>query len=164
MNVTTATTKHVLALALAAMLASGPALADNGKGKGNHGNSGRGDSNASSSPDKADRADNAKRDHFEDRHHVIVRDYYTEQHAAGHCPPGLAKKNNGCMPPGQAKKWNVGQPLPSNVVFYSVPQPLLVQFGPPPAGYRYVRVDSDILMMAIGTRMVVDSIKNLGRS
>ena len=27
----------------------------------------------------------------------------------GGCPPGLAKKNNGCMPPGQAKKLNVGQ-------------------------------------------------------
>lgn len=26
------------------------------------------------------------------------------------CPPGLAKKNNGCLPPGQAKKrFNVGQ-------------------------------------------------------
>ena len=22
----------------------------------------------------------------------------------GHCPPGLAKKHNGCQPPGQAKK------------------------------------------------------------
>ena len=28
----------------------------------------------------------------------------------GSCPPGLAKKGNGCMPPGQAKKlYNVGQ-------------------------------------------------------
>ena len=28
----------------------------------------------------------------------------------GRCPPGLAKKGNGCMPPGQAKKYyNVGQ-------------------------------------------------------
>lgn len=28
----------------------------------------------------------------------------------GRCPPGLAKKNNGCLPPGQAKKlYNVGQ-------------------------------------------------------
>jgi hypothetical protein len=26
------------------------------------------------------------------------------------CPPGLAKKNNGCLPPGQAKKmYNIGQ-------------------------------------------------------
>ena len=31
----------------------------------------------------------------------------------GHCPPGLAEKNNGCLPPGQAKKlYNVGQRLP----------------------------------------------------
>ena len=28
----------------------------------------------------------------------------------GGCPPGLAKKNNGCLPPGQARKmFNVGQ-------------------------------------------------------
>ena len=33
----------------------------------------------------------------------------------GNCPPGLAKKNNGCMPPGQAKKlYNVGQRFPSS--------------------------------------------------
>jgi hypothetical protein len=30
--------------------------------------------------------------------------------AHGRCPPGLARKNNGCLPPGQAKKlYNVGQ-------------------------------------------------------
>jgi hypothetical protein len=34
---------------------------------------------------------------------------------AGGCPPGLAKKNNGCLPPGQAKKlYNVGQRFPAN--------------------------------------------------
>ena len=27
----------------------------------------------------------------------------------GGCPPGLAKKHNGCLPPGQAKKLNRGQ-------------------------------------------------------
>ena len=31
------------------------------------------------------------------------------------CPPGLAKKNNGCLPPGQAKKlYNIGQRWPGN--------------------------------------------------
>ena len=31
-------------------------------------------------------------------------------YGVGGCPPGLAKKHNGCMPPGQAKKrYNVGQ-------------------------------------------------------
>ncbi|WP_205479047.1 hypothetical protein [Sphingomonas arenae] len=33
----------------------------------------------------------------------------------GSCPPGLAKKNNGCLPPGQAKKlYRVGQRYPSD--------------------------------------------------
>ena len=34
-------------------------------------------------------------------------------YGTGGCPPGLAKKNNGCLPPGQAKKlYNVGQRFP----------------------------------------------------
>ena len=33
----------------------------------------------------------------------------------GNCPPGLAKKNNGCLPPGQAKKrYNIGQRFPTS--------------------------------------------------
>jgi Ni/Co efflux regulator RcnB len=93
---------------------------------------------------------------------VVLGSYYDEQFRAGRCPPGLAKKHNGCMPPGQAKKWNVGQPLPQGVVYYTVPQPLVLQFGQPPSGYRYVRVGSDVLLMAIGTRMIVDALQ--GRS
>jgi len=33
----------------------------------------------------------------------------------------------------------------------------------PPAGYRYVRVAADILLIAVGTRMVADAITDLGR-
>ena len=34
-------------------------------------------------------------------------------YGAGGCPPGLAKKNNGCLPPGQARKlYSVGQRYP----------------------------------------------------
>lgn len=48
-----------------------------------------------------------------DRVERIDRDYragsaYGYQ-AGRNCPPGLAKKNNGCLPPGQAKKLGVGQ-------------------------------------------------------
>jgi len=107
--------------------------------------------------------DAGAREHFEDRHRTAVREYYDEHYRGGRCPPGLAKKHNGCMAPGQAKKWHIGQPLARDVVFYPVPQPLVVQFGQPPAGYRYVRVASDILLMAVGTGMVVDAIQDLGR-
>ena len=37
----------------------------------------------------------------------VERDYRGSSHGyqdARACPPGLAKKNNGCLPPGQAKK------------------------------------------------------------
>jgi Ni/Co efflux regulator RcnB len=104
-----------------------------------------------------------QRGHFEDRHRAVVREYYTEQFRGGRCPPGLAKKKNGCMPPGQAKKWQLGRPLPRDVIYYPVPQPLVLQIGPPPPGHRYVRVASDILLIAIGTGMVVDAIQDLGR-
>ena len=56
-----------------------------------------------------------------------------------------------------------GQPLPAGVVYYTLPGPLLVSLGPPPAGHRYVRVATDILLIAIGTGMVVDAIEDIVR-
>jgi Ni/Co efflux regulator RcnB len=101
--------------------------------------------------------------YFGDTQRVAAREYYAPQFRAGNCPPGLAKKNNGCMPPGQAKKWRVGRPLPSDVVYYPVPSGVSVQIGLPPAGHKYVRVAADILLIAVGTGMVVDAIEDLGR-
>jgi len=102
--------------------------------------------------------------YFNDRTRAGVRTYYAQQYGGGKsCPPGLAKKNNGCLPPGQAKKWNLGQPLPRDVVIYPVPQPVLAQLPPVPPGYRYVRVAGDLLLIAIGTQMVVDGISDLMR-
>ncbi len=101
--------------------------------------------------------------HFSDRHRVIVHDFYEQEFRRGKCPPGLSNKRNGCMPPGQAKKWHVGQPIPRSVVYYDVPSAIIVQLPPPSAGYRYVRVASDILLIAVGTGMVIDAIEDLGR-
>jgi Ni/Co efflux regulator RcnB len=102
--------------------------------------------------------------HFDDHKRVAVREYYDNEFQGGkRCPPGLAKKHNGCMPPGQAKKWEMGRPLPREVVYYPVPPELEVRIGIPPAGYKYVRVASDILMIAVGTGVVADAIQDLGR-
>lgn len=99
--------------------------------------------------------------YFIDRHRTAIHDYYVNEYQSGRCPPGLAKKHNGCMPPGQAKKWAIGRPLPRDVVFYDLPSG--INIGPPPPGYRFVRVASDILMISIGTGMVMDAINDLGR-
>ena len=100
---------------------------------------------------------------FGDNHRRIAGDYYNDMFRRGHCPPGLAKKNNGCMPPGQAKQWRLGYPLGPDITFYDLDRNLRIRLGDPPDGYRYVRVASDIILLAVGTNMVVDAIENLGR-
>jgi Ni/Co efflux regulator RcnB len=101
--------------------------------------------------------------YFAGRDRTIVRDYYVNDFRRGFCPPGLAKKNNGCMPPGQAKKWAIGRPLPRGLAYYDLPPHLAMSIGMPPPGYEFVRVASDILMIAVGTGIVVDAINDLGR-
>ena len=50
----------------------------------------------------------ARPDHHDNRHHSWKYD-------TRHCPPGLAKKHNGCMPPGLAKRhYNTGQRYAAN--------------------------------------------------
>ena len=137
------------AMAAGAALAEKPSWAGEGKGKG------KGQAKKEMSGKGAK--------HFTADHRVFVKEYYADEFRAGRCPPGLAKKRNGCMPPGQAKKWKMGRPLPAGVVVHEVPQLLVVKIGVPPPGYQYVRVASDILMIAVGTRMVMDAISDLGR-
>jgi Ni/Co efflux regulator RcnB len=99
--------------------------------------------------------------YFKEQHREAARDYYERPENHGFCPPGLAKKGHDCLPPGQVKKWRRGSPLPSGVVYYEVPRSVVLTLGVPPAGYRYVRVASDILLIAVGTSMVVDAIEDL---
>lgn len=100
--------------------------------------------------------------YFNDNQRRVAIDYYEPQFRSGKCPPGLKKKHNGCMPPGQAKAWRRGYALPPDVVYYPVPSSVSVRLGAPPAGYKYVRVAADILLIAVGTAMVVDAIEDLG--
>jgi hypothetical protein len=100
--------------------------------------------------------------HFQAEQRRAFETYYVEKHGRGKCPPGLAKKNNGCLPPGQAKKrYAIGQPLPRDVVIVELPPDLVVRIGPPPQGYRYAMVDGDLVKLAIGTALVVDAIHGL---
>jgi hypothetical protein len=101
--------------------------------------------------------------YFQERQIEAARSYYGRPENAGFCPPGLAKKGTGCLPPGQAKKWRIGTPLPAGVIYYDVPRSVVVTLGVPPSGYKYVRVASDILLIALGTSMVIDAMEDLVR-
>ncbi|MBX9945856.1 MAG: DUF1236 domain-containing protein [Reyranella sp.] len=165
-------------IAVISLLCAGlalPAFADNDKNKGQSQGQGQGHSGSG----KAEKG-NDGRGHggpagdqraatpqqqivIVDRDRDRVRDFYRTEYAAGRCPPGLAKKNNGCLPPGQAKKnWVLGQPLPSDVVTHPIQRELWTQLTPPPPGYEYVRVNNDIVLMSTRTRVIEALLYNLG--
>ncbi len=91
----------------------------------------------------------------------IVRDYYGGQVAKGKCPPGLAKKGNGCQPPGQAKQWKKGRALGSDVRYYDIPNELRIRLPAPPLNHKYVQLGTDLLLIAVGTAIVVDAIDGI---
>ena len=140
---------RLVTLALAALsLAAAPVLASDHQGKGRQARGGGGGTSISIEIGGDQRN--------------IIREYYGAQIAQGKCPPGLAKKNNGCQPPGQAKKWSRGRPLPGDLVYHALPRDLAIRLNAP-EGAKYVRVAADILLIAAGTGMVLDAIEDLGR-
>jgi hypothetical protein len=137
--------------ALAIALVAAPALAGGkGKGKGKPDKGGGGDEGA----DVVVTFTAGQRSGY--------HGWYVEEYGPGHCPPGLAKKNNGCLPPGQAKKrYAIGRPLPPGIVIGPIPSSLAVILGPAPRGYRYGIVDGDVVKLAVGTLLVVDALEGL---
>jgi len=126
--------KHLLTLAGAAALAvAGPAIAKPGNGHGNGNGNGHGNPHA---------------------YGVNGPIGY----GVGGCPPGLAKKHNGCMPPGQAKKlYRIGQRFPLSYgnrwSYNQIPYDLRRQYGFEPDdryyygdGYVY-RVDPKTMLV-----------------
>ena len=95
---------------------------------------------------------------FVDTDRQVVRSWWRRTYGRN-CPPGLARKDNGCLPPGQAKRrYVVGQALPPTVVIGRVPSGLRLRAAP--VGYRYAYVDGDILLIDAVSRLVADVIVN----
>lgn len=92
---------------------------------------------------------------FDDGHRDRTRTYLRE-HYRHDCPPGLAKKHNGCQPPGQAKKYAIGGYAPHD--HHPVPSDLLELLGPPPHGAYYAMVDKDVLLISEATKKILDAV------
>ena len=170
MNTKIPTTARLAALAFSALLASTSAIADKGDKGDKGGKHGHGNKHEQRDDDRRydDRRYDDRRDdisiqlYFGNNDRRIVNEYYAPEFRSGHCPPGLAKKGNGCMPPGQARKWQKGRPLPQGVAYYELPRDLVYRLPPPPPSYRYVRVASDVLLLS-GSGIVVDAMIDIGR-
>ena len=167
---------RIVALAITSLLVAAPALAknnghddndDHGKGNGKHSQKfeekrDKREAKAYKKAEKRERKEIKNGTYFNDQQRTLVREYYVQNYSNGKkCPPGLAKKNNGCMPPGQARNWVVGEPVPRGVTVYAVPQPVIVQLPPAPYGYRYARIGGDIVLVQQQNNLIVDIIQGL---
>ena len=149
----------ILALGYAGTALSAQALADKGgHGKGHE----RFENDDDEGNGRSEHEDRSSRNDLltivigsHDRH--VIRDYLAQDFHRK-CPPGLAKKHNGCLPPGQAKKYRVGQRLPDGVGYKSLPQSLLDLLSPPPQGYQYVKIDKDVALMSEAGKKIIDAV------
>ena len=159
--------QRFLALAMVSLFVSAPVFGkdkdkddDHGNGKGK--NAQKHEYKEERKAEKRERKNIQPGTYFNDQQRTYVREYYVQNYSNGKkCPPGLAKKNNGCMPPGQVKNWVVGQPVPRGVLLYTVPQPVIRQLPPAPYGYRYVLIGGDVVLVQQQNNLIVDIIVGL---
>lgn len=79
--------------------------------------------------------------YFGDGHRLAARKYY---------------ELNPVMRP--AVKWKIGEPVPRDAVIALVPRGLLATLPQVPPGHQYVELGGEVVMIATGSRMVVDGI------
>jgi len=84
--------------------------------------------------------------YFADRHRTAVRKYYEEHPASGAAAP-----------------WRIGEPVPRGARLVPVPQALLARLPKLPPGHRYVELGGEVVLIAAGSRMVVDGISRTPR-
>jgi len=151
--------KHLVILAGAAALAfAGPAIAKPGNGHGNGNGNGHGNSHGYDSHGKGHGNSHAYENHGKGS---------LFGYGQGGCPPGLAKKHNGCMPPGQVKKlYRIGQRLPLSYgnrwSFNQVPSGLRQQYGFTPND-RYYYGDGYVYRVDPRTQLVEQAVRALIR-
>ena len=148
----------ILAAATAVALTASPALADKG-GKGH------GDDRGWQSNDRDDRHDGDRRWNDNDRRGGDRNTGYRSSYR--HCPPGLAKKHNGCMPPGQARQqWRRGYRVPNGYGSYTaydqIPYEYRNRYNLDPDN-RYIYRDNTIYQVDPRTQIIQQILGGLVR-
>ncbi len=95
---------------------------------------------------------------FTDSDRRVLRDYYREDDRS--LPPGLAKK--GKVPPGHARRYRVNQPLPPDTAWRYLPANVERHLSHLPEGYVRITIGSDVAIMNVRTRVIVDLIEDIG--
>jgi len=88
----------------------------------------------------------------------VIQSYYRSQAKSGHCPPGLAKKQDGCQPPGEARRnASAARPPSTNMSIQPLPRTLLERLTLAPNGYAYGYSNGSVVLYSTGSRIVADS-------
>ena len=165
--------KTLLLASVVLGLAASPALAK-GNPHGNHGasmkhsshvamNSHRGQSRLSTRLDAnrngiRDSRERGYRDRDRDGRDDRYEGRDERRYGANSCPPGLAKKHNGCMPPGQAARlFREGQRVPNGYDYYTdynnIPSQYRSQYNLDPNA-RYIYRNDQIYVVDPRTSLV----------
>lgn len=88
---------------------------------------------------------------------LVLADFLKEKNAS-FCPPGLAKKNNGCLPPEQAKKFKRGDILDDSIEWETLPEEILKRLRPPATGTSYVMANQNVLLISEATKKILDAV------
>ncbi|HEX7890163.1 MAG TPA: hypothetical protein VF522_12450 [Ramlibacter sp.] len=83
---------------------------------------------------------------FGDRHRTAVHKYYDEHPVSG-----------------RAAIWRIGERVPRGAAVKAVPGDLVPSLPNLPPGYRYAQLGGDVVMIAEGSKMVVDGISRSAR-
>lgn len=83
--------------------------------------------------------------YFSSRTQDMVRRYYAAHPAAG-----------------ERAAWKIGEPLPPKAVMSGVPDDVRAALPRVPPGHQYVQVNGEVVLLAVGSRMVVDGVSRGG--
>ena len=99
---------------------------------------------------------------FNEQQKQAARKVFTQKYAKGkECPEGMAQKGKSCASPWDQRYWAIGQALQPAVKVYPGPEPVVAILPAAPKGYEYVRAADDILLIASGSKLVVDMIEHV---
>jgi len=94
---------------------------------------------------------------FTDHDRRLINDYYAPRYKS--LPPGLAKKDR--LPPGHAWRARPNQPIHDDARLRYLPYELEQRLTRLPADYVRVVIGTDVAIMNVRTRVVVDLLEDM---
>lgn len=97
-----------------------------------------------------------------DRDRNTTLEFYRSELAAGRCPAPMVRHKQACGAPDK-RPWKLDQALADDVKLTPPPGALIMKLSASPAGYQYMCLGRDILLVGVGTRVVAAWVADVSR-